>query len=140
MNRKVTGKAMPMVTGVLLGSGVSLLLTLVCALAVAWLIDREILEELNVGYGIMLVLALSSVSGAWMAAMLVKRQRLPVTMITGGLYLLWLLGIGILCFGGQLQGVVPTTLLVLGCCLATALVGNRKKGNRISVGHNGRYG
>ena len=140
MNRKVTGKAMPMVTGVLLGSGVSLLLTLICALVVALLIDREILTEMNVGYGIMLVLALSSVVGAWIAALLVKRQRLPVTMITGGLYLLWLLGIGILCFGGQCQGVVPTALMVLGSCLATALVGNRKKGNRISVGHNGRYG
>lgn len=129
-----------MVTGVFLGSGVSLLVTLMCALAVAWLIDREILKDMNIGYGIMLVLVLCSVIGAWAAALLVKRQRLPVTMITGGLYLLWLLGIGTLCFGGQYQGVVPTVLMVLGSCLATALVGNRKKGNRISVGHNGRYG
>ena len=140
VNHKVTGKAMPMVGGILAGSGVSLAVTLLGALVLAWLLDGEILEEGNVGYGVMLVLIVSSGLGAFLAPRLVKRQKLPAAMIAGGLYLLWLLGISTLCFGGQYQGVVPTVLIVLGSSLATVLIGNGKKGNRISVRHNGRYG
>ena len=139
-DRNVTGKAMPMIGGILSGSGIALVLTLAGALVITWMVDGEILDQTNIGYGIMLVLLASSAVGAWSAVALVKRQRLPVTMAAGGLYLLWLLGIATLCFGGNYQGIVPTALMVLGSSLAVALIGNGKKGNRISVGHNVRYG
>lgn len=139
-NQKVTGNAMPLAAGVGTGVAVSGVLTLLGAALLAWLINGETMPFAGIGYGAMIVLAVSSAVGSWIAAALVKHRRLAVCMITGAGYLALLLGITAFCFGGQFQGVVPTVLLTAGGCAASALAGSSGQGSIISGRHNRRYG
>lgn len=139
-NQKVTGKAMAFTTGVGIGTGLSAALTVLGALIVAWLVEQESITKEGIGYGAMVILLVSSVAGAWTAAALVKHRLLLACMITGGLYLLCLLGISVMCFGSQFQGIVPTVLLIVGGSSAAAMIVGRGSAPITSRRHNHRYG
>lgn len=139
-NRKVSGKAMSVPAGVSIGAGVSVLVSVIGATVLAWLVEKESLPELGMGYGAMCVLTVASVLGPWIAAVLVKHQRLAVCAGTGGVYLALLMIVNAVGFGGQIHGFVPTVLLVLGGSIAAALLGNVRTGDRTSRHHKCRYG
>ena len=139
-NHRVTGKAMTMTAGVVIGAGVSAVSSIIGTGLGTWLIDSGSLPEDGIGYVAMLVLLISAVVGAWLAVVLVKRQRLVTCIISGCIYLLLLLLVNLFCFGGQFQGLVPTLLLVAGGSVVPGLIGNRVEGNRTSVRHNRYYG
>ena len=140
VNQRATGRALAAPAGIAFGVGVSMLLTLLGAVVTAWLINGETVSETAVGYGAMLTLILASVAGSWIAVALVKRQRIAVSLVTGAVYLLLLIGTTAFFFGGQYQGILPTALIVASGCVASVLVGNMRKGNGISHRHNRRYG
>lgn len=140
MNRKVTGKAMSLPGGIGTGVGIAVLVSLAGALVTAWLVDGSYLPETGFGYGAMVTLLLASGIGAGTAAGLVKHRRLIVCLVTGGVYILLLIGLTAFCFGGQYQGVVPTLLLVAGGSIAAALLGNVGQGNRTPGRHKFRSG
>lgn len=140
VNRKVSGKALSIPAGIGIGAGIGLLVTLIGTGILAWLLGEERIAVQGTGYGVMVILVLSSLLGPWIAAALVKHQRLVVCLATGGVYLLVLTGMNILWFGGQFQGILPTVLLILGGSTGAALVGNGRQGNRTSARHKRRYG
>ncbi len=122
-NQKITVRASSMPAGLAVGGCVSLGTTLLLAAGLAKLVDMEILAWENIGYGIMLLLLLSSFLGAMTAFARIKRQRLLVCLVSGGIYLALLLSITALFFGGQYEAVGVTALLVLGGSGAAALLG-----------------
>lgn len=122
-NRKVTGKAMTVPGGVLLGACAALLWTIAAAAILGILIGREILPEQAIGYGSMMILLSASFLGSLLAWGKVKHQRAAVCLSTGAAYLLILLSMTALFFDGQYEAVGVTALLVLAGCSAVIFMG-----------------
>lgn len=113
INRKVTGKAIPLPLGLGIGLGVSMLITLAAVGILAGMVLKGTVGENAIGYGAMLIVPLSSALGALAAALAVKHRWLVVCAGVGGLYFVTLLSITALFFGGQYSGIGVTALLIL---------------------------
>lgn len=128
-NHKPTGKAASIPGGLALGGIISFAITLAGAAALAWLVHRERIAEENVGYGIMIVLLAASFAGAITAHKKIKRRRALICMMSGGTYLLTLLAMTALFFGGQYSGVGETALMVF-CGAALGILPGLQKNSR----------
>lgn len=128
VNQKASGKAVSMPMGLLVGSAVSMGMTLVCAAVIAKLVDSERIAWENVGYGIVVMLIGSSFVGAMVSCSKIKRQRLLVCAASGAIYYGMLLAITALFFGGQYEAVWVTGLLILAGCGGAILTGLREGG------------
>ena len=112
-NKKVFGKAGSMPLGLAAGTAVGLLITIVFAVAMTQLVLGGKLEEEAMGYGAMMAIPVSAAMAALVSFAIVKRRRMQVCMLTGMAYLLSLVAINVLFFGGQFQGLVVTIMLIL---------------------------
>lgn len=131
-NRKPSGRAATIPIGLLTGGIAALISTLALTALLAKLMEGEILSEGNIGYGVMIMLLISAFLGSTIACKRVKRQFLMTAALSGVVYILLLLSITALFFGGQYSGVGVTVLLV--CCgsLLAAMVFSRGgKGRKI---------
>lgn len=126
VNQKPTGRATSIPGGLLFGAAISLGITLLAAAVLAKLVASEILEEKNIGYGVMLMLLIGAYTGALGAYGKVKRQRLKVCLLSGVVYFGILLSITALFFGGQYEAVGVTAILVLGGSMTAGLLGLRQ--------------
>lgn len=134
VNRKVTGKAMSVPIGLVLGLGISLLITIIAAGVVAWMVLNESISEQALGYAAMVIVPLSVSIGAVAAAAAVKHQWLAMCAGVGGAYFLALIGTTALFFGGQYSGVWMTLIMtVLGVAIACfiGMKGLGKQGRKI---------
>lgn len=130
VNKKVTGRSKPMATGLIMGSVISLGLTLLgSAITANLVLSRKIATE-AIGYAAVIILLLAAACGAWIGANLVKRRWIVVCMGVGGSYYAILLAITALFFGGQYQGMGVTALAILGGCGGIGLLGMRPKKSR----------
>lgn len=133
-NRKVTGKALSIPGGLMVGTCVSLGLTLLFSGILAKLVSAEKLPWEQIGYGIMALLFLSALSGAASAATAVKHRRLAVCLMAGALYWIALLAITALFFGGQYHGLGVTALIIFaGCGTVCLLEMRRGEGKKSSL-------
>ena len=112
-NQKLTGRALSMPAGFAIGTGISLGTMITLSLLLAKLISTEKLEWEKAGYGIMIILLITSVIGAKSTCMMVKRRKLMSCAVTGVLYWLGLFIITALYFGGQYNGVGVTGIIIL---------------------------
>lgn len=126
------GRATSIPAGALIGAMYALIWTLLTSGVLGWLIYTEKMAEENIGYGSMVILLTASVLGALVSYGKVKRQRAVACLSAGGIYLLILLAITALFFGGQYTGVGVTSVLVIGGSGVAIFVsmerGNRKRG------------
>ena len=115
MNSKsnYAGKTTSMQLGLFKGLVVSLLATGIIALLLALAIHLEKLQWNNVGYGIMLLILVSSFLGSLTSRQQIRRKRLIVCLLAGILYCLALLSMTALFFGGQYEAVGVTAGLIL---------------------------
>ena len=120
------------------GLGISMIVSVGSALvgsAVgAWLLSLEKIEEGNIGYITMILLLVSSFLGALVATRLINEKRMLVCLCAGSVYLLSLLGITALFFGGIYSGVGESALVILAGVLSVALIalkGNKSTKKRI---------
>lgn len=125
INRKVTGKAMPLPAGLGLGLGISMVITLAAVGILAGMVLKGTVGENAIGYGAMLIVPLSAALGALAAALAVKHRWLIVCAGVGGLYFVTLLSITALFFGGQYSGIGTIALLILLGVGVAGLVGLR---------------
>ena len=116
------GKAPSMAVGLFWGGVTSLASTLVLSAVLSWLVLSQRVGEDKLGYGVMVLLAAASFLGAKISCRKVKRQRIAVSCMAGGAYMVTLLAMTALFFDGQYEGVGETALMVLcGCGLAVLL-------------------
>ena len=94
---------------------------------VAFLVDRGTMPLDGIGYGAMGILVVSALSGALTAWSKIKRLRMQVCLLSGGIYYLALLGMTMLFFGGQFRGMGVTALMVA-CGSVLAILGGFSKG------------
>ncbi|MDO5545242.1 MAG: hypothetical protein Q4F81_05395 [Eubacteriales bacterium] len=127
-NHKVTGRALSMPAGFAIGTGISLGTMLLLSALLAKLISTERLEWDKIGYGIMVILLVTSALGAKFTCMMVKRRKLMSCMVAGLLYWLCLLMITALFFGGQYNGVGITGAVIL--CGSAVICLQELKGER----------
>ena len=125
--RKATGRASSLPAGLTWGALVSLGLTVVGSGIVALLVDKGTMSVEGIGYGAMVILAVSALGGSLTAWHKIKRLRLQVCLLSGGIYYLMLVGITMLFFGGRFQGMSVTALMVA-CGSILAILGGFSKG------------
>ena len=121
---------MSMPAGLAIGAAISIGWTILWAAVLAKLIDTEALDENAVGYGAMLILLTASFIGALLSGGRIKRQRVLVSMASGGIYYLVLIGITALFFGGQYTGMGVTALLVLAGSTCAMLLAAGERGGK----------
>lgn len=124
---KPTGRALSMPAGLIYGAAVSLTITILSALLLAKMLDAEVIAWENVGYGIMILLLMSSTLGSLSACGKIKRQRLVVCALSGAIYFGLLMSITALFFGGQYEAVGVTAILILGGSTSAGLLGLQKE-------------
>ena len=109
--------------GIGIGLVVSLLCTVLGSAIAAWVLATEKIGEGSVGYIAVILLLLSSMFGALAFSTCIQQKRLPVCLLSGGVYLLLLFGINALFFQGAYEGVGESALVILAGVLSVAVLG-----------------
>lgn len=115
--------------GVGLGIGICLVLTLAGAAILAYLIVNETVAQDGIGFGVMMIIAISSAMGALTAWWTIREKRTMVCGLTGIGYYMILLIITVFFFGGEFAGMGISALMVLLGFMLAILPGIRKKGS-----------
>lgn len=138
-NRKVTGKTWSMPMGLLAGGILSLSSTLIGAALLASMINREMVAEMGIGYGVMVILLLSSVIGSMTAYTKIRRRRMLVCALAGLVYFLTLCSITAMFFHGTYSGVLVTAAVIAGGSISVGLLGLRAGEGRKGKLHRRAY-
>ena len=125
-----TGRQVSIPMGVALGAVGSVVVSGAGAALVAALVAGERLSQEGIRTAAIAVQFLSAGVGAVLSVGSVKQKKLPVALLTGGSYLVLLLSLTALFFGGQYQGVGYGALAILvGAILPPVLtLGGEKRG------------
>jgi len=123
-NKKTYGKAKSIPVGLAWGAVVAVCITMCFAVAITQLVMEERISENAIGYGTMITLPLASVSSSLVSIGLIKRRRMQVCMMSGGIYIGVLLLVNLLLFGGQFGGLGVSVLLILFGVRNLFLLGN----------------
>lgn len=110
----------------LLGSIVSLIVTIIGAVILSKLMDAEMIQESSVGYAVPLILIAASYLGCRIGAGKYKRKGMMISMVVAGIYLTVLMSINALFFEAQFNGV-GVTLLVILCGFGLAALPKKEK-------------
>lgn len=113
-SKKVSGRASPFPVGIAMGVLTGITITALMSMALTYMVLTGVLDSRLIGYGVMVIIGLSVILGDLIALIRIKRRGMLVAQLTGGIYLLVLLGATALFFGGQYRGVGVTALLVAG--------------------------
>ncbi len=124
--KKHKTKSIPM--AVLMGLLLSLIVTVIGAAILTFLIVGERLAMESLPSAVVAVLLLAALIGAWVTIRMTGEKPLMMALLSGAVYLVSLLCMTALFFGGQYQGVPVTALVVLGSSLAAALFSLRRSG------------
>ena len=129
MTQKYTGRAASIPMGLAAGTAVSLVVTAVGAAVAAWMTLQGTIPQDWIGYCTMIILMLSAAYGAMTAIRLTRRLRAQMGLACVGIYYLCLGAMNALFFGGHLQGMgVTAVVIVCGALLVILLVpGNENR-------------
>ncbi len=124
MVKKATGRAPNIVSCILRGIGAAAAITLLGAVAVAKLVDGEVMPRESIGYGAMAVLLVASFLGAKLGKQGAGHQAMKTGIGAGIGYFLALLAVNFLFFGGSFSGMgISLLLILLGTGLAVLPMG-----------------
>lgn len=132
MAKNMKGDSLPAV--VLKGTTVCLISLLLGLMILAKAIDKEWISEKNAGYGIMLLLIISSNIGSAVAKASKVQHKLVLCGSTAFAYYISLLSITLVFFHGKYSGIGETALMIL-CGSTLPLLtkdrghGAKRKGN-----------
>ena len=124
VNQRVTGRALTMPVGISIGLVTALAITGAGCAMVASLINGEQIGMDMLGYGAMIILFCASFLGAALASLLIKGRKIPVSVILGVVYFVSLLLVNGIFFGGEINGVGATALVVLAGSICAGLLPN----------------
>ena len=113
---------MPAAIGI--GAGVGLLITLIGGVLLAFLLAGEKLAIEAMGYGVLIAQFVGALLGAMAASWCYRQRRMIVCLVTAGVYMLVLMAVNAIFFGGQYEGVGGSLLVVAIAGSAAAFVGN----------------
>ena len=133
-----TGRALSMPAGLATGLTIGLATTLILSAILAKLVSIEKVKWGSVGYGIMIILLITSAIDSKATCFMIKRRKLIGCLLAGLLYWLSLIMITALFFGGQYDGMGVTGVIVfcgsaIVCLLESRGEKGKKANTRISV-------
>lgn len=132
-NHISTGRALSMPTGLATGLCIGLATTVILSALLAKLVSTEKVEWGSVGYGIMIILLITSAIDSKATCFMIKRRKLIGCLLAGLLYWLSLIMITALFFGGQYDGMGVTGSVVFCGSAVVCLLESRgergRKGN-----------
>ena len=111
----------PIAVGI--GLGVAWILTILGAVVLTFALAGETISMDAMGFGIVVVLFVSTFTGSMIAVWYAKGQRMQISMITAGVYFLTLLAMNAIFFGGEYKGVWVSLLVVVLAGAVAAFVG-----------------
>lgn len=117
---KESGSSIPKAIG--LSLIISATITVLGTVAGAYLIQKEMILQENMGIVVIAVLTLGSAAGAFAAMYTAKRMKLQTSILSGVSYYILLLSMTALFFGGQYDGIVATALAIISGCSIAALL------------------
>ena len=126
--QKLTGRATSIPKGILTALIISMSWTLVASVIGACMVSKEWMAQEKIGIWAIFVLITASVVGGMVAAGRIKRQRIQMASLHGGLYYILLILLNLLCFGGQFRGMGVTLVFVLMGSVVAGILGNRPAG------------
>ena len=133
MVKKITGHAPPIwktvTAGLMLGVG----WTLLCAVVLTELVNREVLAIEDIGYGSMAAILSGVFAGASLAGRRAGNMVVPAAVLSGVAYFVCLLLVNVLFFGGCYTGVGVTLILVLLATGAAVLASGKGRGKSRGV-------
>ena len=135
MAERKTGRASSIPGGIAFAAGITILYTLAGAAVTAWAVIRGTIPEQAIGYGVLIILITGSFLCAQTAWIKIKHRRAMVGLLSGLVYLLALLAINAMFFGGQYEGVGVTALAILAGSGCSILLGLRKPAGHRAKGH-----
>lgn len=133
--RKLSGRGISVPIGIAIGVAICIAAMLIGALVMAYLIMNETIGIDSIGIGTMVITAVSSALGTWLATALTKQKKLLVCGLTAFAFYLVLLSINAVFFDGTFAGMRLTALMILLGAGGILLCGLRKKPgkNRIKI-------
>lgn len=117
---KESGSSIPKAIG--LSLIISAIITVLGTVAGAYLIQKEMIQQQNIGIVVTAVLTLSSAAGTFAAMSTAKRMILQTSILSGVSYFLLLLSMTALFFGGQYDGIMADALAIMAGCSVAALL------------------
>lgn len=130
----INGRASSFATGLFWGGVISALITILMSVITAKIIQSEIIREGKVGYCIMLILFLAAYSGAIVSCKQIKRRFLMVSVSSAFIYILLLMMVTALFFGGEYTEILPASLIIFAgsiCAFLTFIEKNKGKRKQI---------
>ena len=130
---RAKGKTMSVPGGLAISGIISMGITLTGSMLLAAMLDRETITWGQAGYWIMAMLFLASFCSAKVAAAAMKRKRLVVSAMSGGVYWGLLLCVTALFFGGNYEAVIETAAVTIagsGCAAMVSLPQKSKTGRK----------
>ena len=118
------GRTMSVPGGMAIAAIISMGITLLAATVMAAMLNAEKISWQQTGYWIIAVLFLSAYAGSKGAYAAIKRRRLAISLMSGGLYWGLLLCITALFFGGNYDAVPETAAVIVagsGCAAMVSL-------------------
>lgn len=128
-----SGKVASIPSGLAIGAAVSMAVTILIAAIGAQMVLSETVSQDRIGYFSMAALLTGTILGGISAANKIKRKKLTVCMMSGGIYLLILLGITALFFGGQYEGFAVTAITVALGSICAALIATGEHRNHKTI-------
>ena len=122
--QKHTGRAVSIPSGLAAGAITSIMVTLIVSAVGAWMIAAEVMPQKQIGYCSVVSLLLAAIFGSLTAMKRVKRKTMMVGLLNGGVYYGILIILTVLFFGGNLQGMGVTMVVVLLGSLTGILINN----------------
>ncbi|MBQ8768635.1 MAG: TIGR04086 family membrane protein [Oscillospiraceae bacterium] len=119
--------------GVIIGVIAAVAVMLIGALVMSYLIVKETVGMSSAGIGAMVIVAISSALGVWLASALTKQKKLLVCGLTALIYYLVLLSITAVFFDGVYDAVGLTALMVILGAGGILLCGLRKKSSKSKI-------
>lgn len=127
-----TGSAKSIPVGIGFGLLSNVIVSVLGLCVVAGLLNKETVPETAMELGVMAVQLSASLAGAAVAVLMIKKNRLIASLISGGCYFLLLLAGTALFFGGQYHGVISSLLAILVGCICIGLLGLKGKKSNAS--------
>ena len=136
-NKKPTGVAVSMPSGLAWGAFVGVAMTALTSLLGAQMIHNEVLDQEMIGYCSLTALLTGTILGAMTSMRRIQRRNLQVCLLNGAIYFCILLASTALFFGGQYEGVgisfVTVTLGSLAAAILRGWGGTSKKLRRKKI-------
>ena len=111
-----------MLSAILIGTATSILTSVIGAAITAWVISTGKAPQSGTNTAGWIILFLSAACGSWIASKMAEGKKLQTAMITGGAYLMILILMTALFFGGQYQGMGVSGIIVFGVCAIIAFL------------------